>query len=322
MKRVKKVRTQPECDNLEVFGHLSVLMEPTMQHLLTNDEGVYVDGTLGGGGHSEEILRRTSARLIGIDRDDDALMAASARLNPFGERFLALKGNYADMDSLLAQAGIEGVQGVLMDLGVSSFQLDAPQRGFSYHNQAPLDMRMDQQQALSARTVVNTYSERELADILWNYGEERWAKRIASFIVKARPVETTGELVEIIRAAIPAAARQDGPHPARRTFQALRIEVNAELTKLPEALDAAVKLLVPGARLCVITFHSLEDRIVKQAMRRYANPCTCPPKMPACVCGKTPLVKLIHPGGIVADEAELEANPRSRSARLRVAQKL
>lgn len=292
-----------------------------MDYLLTGP-GLYVDGTLGGGGHSEQILaRQEGSRLIGIDRDLEAIEAAGSRLSIYGERFSAVHGNFADMVRLIGQENIPHVRGILMDLGVSSHQFDCVRRGFSFHEDAPLDMRMDTTQALSARHVVNTYSQERLAKVIADYGEERWAKRIAQFIAQRRPIETTLELVEAIKAAVPKNARRDGPHPARRTFQAIRIEVNGELALLEQALRDAVSCLEPGGRLCVITFHSLEDRIVKQTFSALQNPCTCPPKCPVCICGKVSRGEVVTRKPVLPDEAEIEQNARSRSAKLRVFEK-
>ena len=305
------------------FSHEPVLLGECMQNLAIRPEGVYVDGTLGGGGHSAAILERLGpgGRLIGIDRDGDAIAAATARLGG-DERFTALRGNFHDAAELLGALGVRRIDGMLLDLGVSSYQLDEGARGFSYHADAPLDMRMDRSQALTARTVVNEYSQEELARVLREWGEENWAVQIARVICdrrRARPIETTGELVDVIDAAIPAKVRRrDGSHPARRTFQALRIEVNDELGPLKQALEDAARLLSPGGRLCVIAFHSLEDRIVKQTFRTLQNPCVCPPSFPVCVCGRRPLGRQLTGKPITASPEELERNPRARSATLRV----
>lgn len=306
------------------FKHIPVMLEECMDllNLAQRPSGVFVDGTLGGGGHTEQMLRRTTGRVIGIDRDWDALRAAGARLSPFGERFVPLHGNYANIKTLLRQAGLDGMDGMLMDLGVSSYQLDNPERGFSFHSEAPLDMRMDQTAELTAEIVLNTYPEKELARIISQYGEEKWAVRIAKFIVAARPLRTTMDLVRVIDAAVPAAERRKVSHPARRTFQAIRIEVNSELSLLEPALRDAVDCLTPGGRLVVITFHSLEDRIVKTGLNEFARGCTCPPDFPVCVCGKTPQVKLVNKKPILPTEREIEENPRARSAKLRIAEKL
>ncbi len=312
------------------FHHLPVLLYECLDGLDIRPDGTYLDCTLGGAGHSSEIFKRLGkgGRLAGIDRDQDAIDAATARMNALsGEgSFTPLHGNFHDAPELLAEADIGPLDGILIDLGVSSHQLDVRERGFSYHDDAPLDMRMDQSQALSAREIVNGYSEDELTRIIKSYGEENWARQIARVICDRRkesPIETTAQLVGIIDAAIPKKFRaKDGSHPARRTFQALRIAVNDELDPLEPSLNALVDLLAPGGRLCVITFHSLEDRIVKNAFRTMANPCTCPPNMPVCVCGKKPIVKLVTRKPITAGKEELEANPRARSASLRIVEKL
>ncbi len=303
------------------FVHKSVLFDECMEMLNINPDGLYVDGTLGGGGHSEGIAERLrGGRLIGIDRDRDALAAAGERLKRFSDKLTLVQSNYADIKSVFEEHGIERADGVLLDLGVSSYQLDNPERGFSYMNDAPLDMRMNRDDLLSAYDVVNTYSEEELCRIITQYGEERWAKRIAEFIVKSRadkPVETTYELTDIIKAAVPKGARRDGPHPAKRTFQAIRIEVNGELERLKTALRDIFDVLGSGGVLAVITFHSLEDRIVKEAFAQFAHGCICPRELPVCVCGKKPEGKLICRKPIIPSDKELEENPRSRSAKLR-----
>lgn len=305
------------------FKHIPVMLEECMEllNLAQRPAGVFVDGTLGGGGHTEQILERTTGRVIGIDRDWDALRAAGARLSPFGERFVPLHGNYANIKTLLEQAGVDGMDGMLMDLGVSSYQLDNPERGFSFHNDAPLDMRMDQTAELTAEKVLNTYPEKELVRIISQYGEEKWAVRIAKFIVAARPLHTTMDLVRVIDAAVPAAERRKVSHPARRTFQAIRIEVNSELSLLEPALRDAVDCLKPGGRLVVITFHSLEDRIVKQTFQSLQNPCICPPKAPVCVCGKKPLGRVVTRKPVLPTEEECERNLRSHSAKVRAFEK-
>lgn len=309
------------------FKHTSVLFDECMEGLNIKEDGIYVDGTLGGGGHSSGICQRLSeaGTLIGIDRDDDALEAASARLASFSCNKIYAKSNYADVKEVLADAGIPKIDGALLDLGVSSFQLDNPERGFSYMHDAPLDMRMDQSDSFTAYDVVNGYDSRQLRDIISRYGEERWAARIADFIVKKRkegPISSTFELVDVIKAAIPAAARRDGPHPAKRTFQAIRIEVNDELGELKRAVENFCDVLAPGGRLCVITFHSLEDRIVKDIIARRVNPCTCPKEFPVCVCGKVADIKKISGKPILPTPEEIEANPRARSAKLRIAEKI
>jgi len=309
------------------FNHVSVMLGPTVDLLGVREGGVYVDGTLGGGGHSAEILRRLNGtgHLYGIDRDNDALAAATARLGGAGN-FTAIKGNFHDVRALLEAQGVSQIDGMMIDLGVSSYQLDTAERGFSYHADAPLDMRMDQDQTLTAAEIVNTWPKEELTRILRDYAEEKWAARIAEIILEHRakkPLETTGDLVACVDAAIPKKVRQqDSGHSARRTFQALRIAVNDELDPLRQALEDMVDLLAPGGHLAVLTFHSLEDRIVKQTFRRLANPCTCPPKIPVCICGKKPVVRVLGGGGIKPDREEIEENPRSRSAMLRGCEKL
>lgn len=308
------------------FGHESVLLGACIDALNIRPDGVYVDGTLGRAGHSLEIARRlTTGRLIGIDRDMAALEAATVRLAGHMDRVTLVRGNFADLDALLDQAGVDKADGMLFDLGVSSPQLDDPSRGFSYMHDAPLDMRMDLSQALTAREVVNTYSKEALRDILSRYGEERYASSIAQRIVKTRetrPIETTLELVDIIRAAMPAAALREKQHPAKRSFQAIRCAVNGELEAIPTMIDAAVGRLAPGGRLAVISFHSLEDRLVKTGFQRHCRGCTCPPDFPVCVCGKTPALALVGRKPILPSPEELERNPRARSAKLRVAEKL
>ena len=310
----------------QTFAHRSVLLEPCMDALAIRPDGIYVDGTAGGGGHSFEIARRlTTGRLIAIDQDEAAIKAASAKLAPLGERAQVVRNNFCHVADVLDTLGIDKIDGILLDLGVSSYQLDTPERGFSYMADAPLDMRMDMRAEKNAYHVVNTYSEHDLRRILFDYGEERFAGRIASRIVQARadkPIETTGELTALIKSAIPAAARESGHHPAKRSFQAIRIEVNSELDVIRPALEAAMKRLSRGGRMAVITFHSLEDRIVKQTFADMASGCTCPKGLPVCVCGKVPQVKVISRKPILPDEEELENNPRSRSAKLRVAEKL
>ena len=305
------------------FKHIPVMLEECMEllNLAQRPTGVFVDGTLGGGGHTEQILERTTGKVIGIDRDWDALRAAGARLSPFRDRFVPLHGNCANIKTLLQQAGFDGMDGMLMDLGVSSYQLDNPERGFSFHNDAPLDMRMDQTAELTAEKVLNTYPEKELVRIISQYGEEKWAVRIAKFIVAARPLHTTMDLVRVIDAAVPAAERRKVSHPARRTFQAIRIEVNSELSLLEPALRDAVDCLKPGGRLVVITFHSLEDRIVKQTFQSLQNPCTCPPKAPVCICGKKPLGRVVTRKPVLPTQEECERNLRSHSAKVRAFEK-
>ncbi|MGN0996262.1 MAG: 16S rRNA (cytosine(1402)-N(4))-methyltransferase RsmH [Candidatus Ventricola sp.] len=309
------------------FNHVSVMLEETVDLLAVREGGVYVDGTLGGGGHSAEILRRLggTGHLYGIDRDSDALAAATARLGAAGN-FTAIKGNFHDVKALLAERGVTRIDGMMVDLGVSSYQLDTAERGFSYHADAPLDMRMDRDQPLTAREIVNTWPKQELVRILRDYAEEKWAVRIADIILEHRqlaPLETTADLVACVDAAIPKKVRmQDSGHSARRTFQALRIAVNDELDPLRRALEDMVDLLSPGGHLAVLTFHSLEDRIVKQTLRTLANPCTCPPRIPVCVCGKKPVVRVLGGGGIKPDAEEIARNARSRSAMLRGCEKL
>jgi 16S rRNA (cytosine1402-N4)-methyltransferase len=305
------------------FKHTSVLLEETIDQLNIKPDGVYVDGTLGGGGHSYEIASRlgTDGRLIGIDQDGDAIEAAGNRLKEFQDKVILVRNNYCNAKAVVTENGFAKVDGIVLDLGVSSFQLDNVERGFSYKYDTALDMRMDTRQSLSARTIVNEYSEMELFRIIKDYGEEQFAKNIAKHIVRARqdkPLETTGELNEIIKAAIPARMRATGGHPSKRTFQAIRIECNRELEVLKNSLDEFIDLLNPGGRLCIITFHSLEDRIVKSAFRKNENPCTCPPDFPVCVCGKTSKGKVITRKPILPSEEEMEHNPRSKSAKLRV----
>jgi len=307
------------------FSHRSVLLDECIEALAIRGDGIYVDGTAGGGGHSFEIARRlTTGRLIAIDQDEAAIAAAGARLAPLGERATVVRSNFSEVASVLDSLGIEKIDGILLDLGVSSYQLDTSERGFSYNADAPLDMRMDRRREKSAYTVVNTYSEEQLKQILFTYGEERYAARIAARIAAAReqaPIKTTAELSELIKGAIPAAAREGGHHPAKRSFQAIRIEVNGELDVIAPALKSAVARMNRGGRLAVITFHSLEDRIVKQTFAELASGCVCPKSLPICVCGNEPKLKLIAKKPILPSEAELTENPRSRSAKLRVAEK-
>lgn len=309
------------------FRHVSVMFSECMKMLNIRPDGIYVDGTLGGGGHASGICEKLNQEgiLIGIDRDRDALNAAAKNLERFSCRKELVQSNYSDIKRVLDELGIDGIDGALLDLGVSSFQLDNAQRGFSYMQDAPLDMRMNADDPFSAYDVVNGYSEKELTDIIRKYGEERWASRISSFIVNRRKqgeITSTGQLVDIIKAAIPASARREGPHPAKRTFQAIRIEVNQELTQLEKAVTDFMDVLKPGGRLCIITFHSLEDRIVKEKFNARLHPCTCPKEFPVCVCGKKPDVKKVIGKPMVATEQELELNPRARSAKLRVIEKL
>ncbi|MGI6705312.1 MAG: 16S rRNA (cytosine(1402)-N(4))-methyltransferase RsmH [Clostridia bacterium] len=309
------------------FRHIPVLLDECIEFLNCRPNGLYVDGTLGGGGHAEEILKRIGPDgiLIGIDRDPAALEAAGQRLQIFGRRFIGVHNNFNDIKQILKDLDIKEVDGILLDLGVSSFQLDNKARGFSYQEDAPLDMRMDTRQSFSAYHVVNEYSESRLSRIIREYGEENWADRIAQFIVRERekqPIETTGQLVETIKNAIPARARRRGPHPAKRTFQAIRIEVNAELAPLEQGIRDIVDVLKTGGRLCIITFHSLEDRIVKRVFRQMEKPCICSPKAPICTCGRKAKSKIITPKPIPASEDEIRMNPRARSAKLRVLEKL
>ena len=307
------------------YGHKPVLLHECLEALAIKPDGTYLDGTLGRAGHALEILRRLKGgRLIGIDRDLTAIEAAKERLAEFGDRVTLVHGDFRDLGDILRELGADGLDGMLFDLGVSSPQLDEPQRGFSYMHDAPLDMRMDGTADLDARQVVNAWSHEALRRILYEYGEERYAPQIARAIVRQRedkPIETTGELVELIRSAMPPQALREKQHPAKRTFQAIRIAVNGELDALAPMLEAAADALAPGGRLAVITFHSLEDRIVKQTMRTLATGCTCPPEFPVCVCGKKPKLKLVTRKPIVSGPAELEENPRARSAKLRVAER-
>ena len=308
------------------FHHISVLLNECIEGLDIKPNGIYIDGTLGGAGHSSQIVKRlTTGRLIGIDRDPVALKAAGERLKDHQENVTLVHSNFCEMAQVVQDLGLSGVDGILLDLGVSSPQLDDGARGFSYMADAPLDMRMNNEDPLTAYDVVNTWSQEELKRILYDYGEERYAPRIAGGICRYREekaIETTLELVDIIRSAMPAQALREKQHPAKRSFQAIRIAVNDELGSVERAMEAAIPLLNPGGRLAVITFHSLEDRIVKNAMAEAAKGCTCPPNFPVCVCGKKPQVKLISRKPIVASDEELEVNPRSRSAKLRVCEKL
>lgn len=306
------------------FKHYSVLLEETIEHLNIRPDGIYVDGTLGGAGHASEVAKRLSekGRLIGIDQDADAIRAAGERLKPFGDKVTIIRSNYANMKEELHAIGIEHVDGIVLDLGVSSFQLDTPERGFTYRDaDAPLDMRMDDRQSLTARNIVNDYSEMDLYRIIRDYGEDKFAKNIAKHIVAARqvkPITTTGELTEIIRESIPMKMQVKSGHPAKRTFQAIRIELNRELDVLRDSLDGMIDILDDGGRLCIITFHSLEDRIVKTIFRKNENPCTCPSDFPVCVCGKKSKGKVITRKPILPGETEMEENPRSKSAKLRI----
>lgn len=305
------------------FKHKSVLLKETIEYLNIRPDGVYVDGTLGGGGHAYEVCKRLSkkGRFVGIDQDEDAIKAATRRLSEFEDKIQIIRGNYCDMQEVLAEEGLAGVDGIVLDLGVSSYQLDDPTRGFTYRVDAPLDMRMDKRRDFTAKDLLNTYSEQELYRIIREYGEDKFAKNIAKHIVQAREkkeIETTGELTEIIKAAIPAKVRMSGGHPAKRTFQAIRIELNRELQVLEESLEDMIYLLNPGGRICIITFHSLEDRIVKNIYKKSENPCTCPSDFPVCVCGKQPLGRVVTKRPVVPTEEELAYNSRSKSAKLRV----
>ena len=305
------------------FSHYSVMLKETIEELKVKPDGIYVDGTLGGGGHAYEVCKRLSdaGHFYGIDQDAAAIAAASQRLSEFGNRVMIIRSNYCEMCKELRDRGVTGVDGIVLDLGVSSYQLDEADRGFTYREDAALDMRMDQRQEKTARDIVNGYSEMDLYRIIRDYGEDKFAKNIAKHIVQARerqPIETTGELVEIIKAAIPAKIRMQKGHPAKQTFQAIRIELNRELEVLRDSLDDMIDFLNPGGRLCIITFHSLEDRIVKNAFRKNEHPCTCPPDFPVCVCGKTPKGKVVTRKPILPGEGELEENSRSKSAKLRV----
>lgn len=305
------------------FKHKSVLLYETVDELNIKPDGIYVDGTLGGGGHSYEIAGRLSegGRLIGIDQDEDAIKAASKRLEPYMDRVTIVRNNYCNMDKVLDELGIDKVDGIMLDLGVSSYQLDAADRGFTYNVDTALDMRMDQRQEITAKDIVNEYSEFDLYRIIRDYGEDRFAKNIAKHIVAARqekPIETTFELNDIIKAAIPMKVRATGGHPSKRTYQAIRIELNKELEVLENSIDMMIDRLKPEGRLCIITFHSLEDRIVKTSFRNNENPCTCPPSFPACVCGKVPKGRVITRKPVVPTDEEINENSRSKSSKLRV----
>lgn len=305
------------------FKHKSVLLYETVDELNIKPDGIYVDGTLGGGGHSYEIAGRLSegGRLIGIDQDEDAIKAASKRLEPYMDRVTIVRNNYCNMDKVLDELGIDKVDGIMLDLGVSSYQLDAADRGFTYNVDTALDMRMDQRQEITAKDIVNEYSEFDLYRIIRDYGEDRFAKNIAKHIVAARqekPIETTFELNDIIKAAIPMKVRATGGHPSKRTYQAIRIELNKELEVLENSIDMVIDRLKPEGRLCIITFHSLEDRIVKTRFRNNENPCTCPPSFPACVCGKVPKGRVITRKPVVPTDEEINENSRSKSSKLRV----
>ena len=309
------------------FEHKSVLLYETVDSLNIKPDGIYVDGTLGGGGHAYEVCSRLGkhGRLIGIDQDADAIAAATKRLEPFADKVTVVRSNYENIASVLHDLGIEKVDGIYLDLGVSSYQLDEADRGFTYREDAALDMRMDQRQEKTARDIVNGYSEMELYRVIRDYGEDKFAKNIAKHIVQARekkPVETTGELVEIIKAALPAQIRMQKGHPAKQTFQAIRIELNRELEVLRDSLDDMIDFLNPGGRICIITFHSLEDRIVKNAFRTNEHPCTCPPDFPVCVCGKVSKGRVVTRKPVLPGEKELEENSRSKSAKLRVFERI
>lgn len=304
------------------FQHISVLLQETIDSLNVNPGGIYVDGTLGGGGHAYELCRRLGkdGRLIGIDQDEDAIAAASKRLKCFQEQVTIVKSNYVNTPGILRELGISKVDGIYLDLGVSSYQLDTPERGFTYREDAPLDMRMDRQQERTAADIVNTYGEMELYRIIRDYGEDKFAKNIAKHIVRRRqekPIKTTGELAEVVKAAIPAKFRVNG-HPAKQTFQAIRIELNGELAVLTASLDEMISCLKPGGRLAVITFHSLEDRIVKNKFRENENPCTCPPDFPVCVCGKESKGRVVTRKPIIPSEEEIKVNKRAKSSKLRI----
>lgn len=309
------------------FKHKPVLYEEVIEYLNIKPEGTYVDGTLGGAGHTSGICNNLSENgtIVGIDRDPAAINVGSKRLEKYLCNKIYVNDNYYNIKNNLQELGIQGVDGIVLDLGVSSFQLDNPERGFSYMNDAPLDMRMNPRDNFTAEDIINNYDEKQIYKIIKEYGEEKWAKRIAAFITdkrKDKPIKTTGELVEIIKAAIPASARREGPHPAKRTFQAIRIEVNSELELLEGAVENCIESLKPGGRICIITFHSLEDRIVKEVFNKHENPCTCPKEFPVCVCGKKADIKKVTKKPVVPGEKELEENPRARSAKLRVCQKL
>lgn len=313
-------------DNM-AFEHTSVLLEETVDGLAIKPDGIYVDATLGGGGHAYQVCSRlgSTGRLIGIDQDAAAIEAAGKRLECFGEKVTIIRSNYCDMKQRLHSVGVEKVDGIVLDLGVSSYQLDTADRGFSYRSDAPLDMRMDQRQQTTAKDIVNTYSENELYRVIRDYGEDKFAKNIAKHIVMEReknPIETTGQLNEIIRRAIPMKFQKTGGHPSKRTFQAIRIELNRELEVLRESLDDMIEMLNPGGRVCIITFHSLEDRIVKSAFRKNENPCTCPSHFPVCVCGNVSKGKVITRKPVLPGEVELENNSRSKSAKLRIFERI
>lgn len=307
------------------FKHISVLLEETIEGLRIKPDGTYVDGTLGGGGHAFEVCKRLeNGHFFGIDQDDAAIEAASKRLSEFGDKVTIVRSNYCNMKQIMKEQKISGVDGIVLDLGVSSYQLDTVERGFSYKYDTDLDMRMDRRQSLSAKEIINGYSEKELFRVIRDYGEDQFAKNIAKHIVKAREegeIKTTFQLNDIIKAAIPAKMRATGGHPSKKTFQAIRIECNRELDVLKNTLDDMIELLNPGGRLCIITFHSLEDRIVKSAFRKAENPCTCPVEFPVCVCGKVSLGRAVSKKPILPTEEEMEVNSRSKSAKLRIFEK-
>ncbi len=327
LQKVLKNLTSGYKEAIMEFKHKSVLLNETIDNLNIKPDGIYVDGTLGGGGHSYEICKRLSpeGRLIGIDQDEDAIKAASERLSEFKDRVTIVRSNYCEIAQVLKDLGIEGVDGIILDLGVSSFQLDTTSRGFTYREDAPLDMRMDQRQETTAATIVNTYSEFDLYRIIRDYGEDKFAKNIAKHIVMAReeqPIETTGQLIEIIKAAIPMKVRAVGGHPAKKTFQAIRIELNKELEVLNDSVETMIDLLNDKGRICIITFHSLEDRIVKTKFKNCEDTCTCPPSFPVCVCGNKPKGKVITRKPIIPTEEEIVANKRSKSSKLRVFERI
>ena len=314
-------------ENKVNFSHRSVLLDECIEGLNIKPDGIYVDGTAGGGGHSLEIVKRLTAggRLVAIDRDDAAIAAASERLRDYSDRVTFVRNNFSSVKEVCLELGYDKIDGVLLDLGVSSYQLDTPERGFTHNTDAPLDMRMDRRNDLDAYTVVNTYTAEQLKKIIYDFGEERFAPKIASAIVKQRekaPIETTGQLVDVIKSAIPAAAREGGHHPAKRTFQAIRIEVNGELAAIEPTIRNACDILAPEGRIAIITFHSLEDRIVKQTYADLASGCNCPKSLPVCVCGRKPKMNVLTRKPILPSDRELEENPRSRSAKLRVAEKI
>lgn len=308
------------------FKHVSVLLNECIEGLNIHEGGVYIDGTLGGAGHTLKVLENlhNTGRLIGIDQDTDAIRVCTERLKNY-KNVTLVHDNFSNIKNVLSNLNVSGADGILLDLGVSSYQLDTPERGFSYMQDAPLDMRMNEESDFTAWNVVNGYDKDGLVRVIRDYGEERWASRIADFIIRERmskSIDTTFQLVDIIKAAIPASARRDGPHPAKRTFQAIRIEVNGELDILEGAINNCIDCLNPGGRICIITFHSLEDRIVKNVYRKRENPCTCPPEFPVCMCGKKPEIKILSRKPILPSEAELDENARARSAKLRIAEKL